>query len=431
MRKLDLWQKLEYTAMRPGLERIKAFLKEAGNPEKSYKIVHVAGTNGKGSTAAMIAKVLEASGYRTGLYISPHLVSMTERISVNSKEISAKVLHGMSRKYFSLAKKHSLTFFEFITAIAYIYFKEQKIDAAVLETGLGGRFDATNVIERPAVTVITSIDYDHTEILGRTISRIATEKAGIIKCGSPCVCGAENKSALKVIERKAEDSSSDIWEVNRDFKAEPLATDWKRVNQSIVYKDKYGSLKIDLPLLGNYQIRNAGVAVAALRALGRSGLKISEKAIKKGIKAVKWQGRFDVRKISSGAEAKTVILDGAHNPEGIRSFMSSFKKSAWAKKPFDIIFGVLKDKDYRNIVKEISNSGAERIFIVPVKSSRALGISDIKRQFGVFQSESRVVALPSLGVALKQLGQTAVVAGSLYLVGEAMKIINHKGEKND
>ena len=408
--------------MKPGLASITGFLRDAGNPQESYRTVHIAGTNGKGSTECMISRILEKAGYRTGLYTSPHLVRLTERISVDSKQPGRAVLERLAKKYYSLAKKHSLTFFEFITALAFIYFREQKVAVAVLETGLGGRFDATNVVKSPAVSVITDIDYDHTEILGASLSRIAGEKAGIIKPGCPVISGVENTAAKKVIERFAGKCGSELWEFKADFCSSASRTDWKKACQHFTYRDKKGAVRIELPLLGEYQVKNAALAAATARMLATEGFGIPGKAVRDGIGAVRWPGRFDVRRVRLSGKNKTVILDGAHNPGGIKMFSRSFKKSIWAKRPFDVIFGVLRDKNYTEIAKYIAGLG-EKIILVPVRSERTLGTGSLKEVFNGLHLKNNVSVEGSLRKALVKTGNTVVVTGSLYLVGEALKIM--------
>ncbi len=428
MKSLALWQKLEYTDMNPGLGRIRVFLKEIGDPQECYWSVHIAGTNGKGSTAVMIASMLETAGYKTGLYTSPHLVSLNERMRVNSKEIASPRLEVLGKEYYALAKKFKLTFFEFITALAFIYFKEEKIDIAVLETGLGGRFDATNIIKRPAVTVITGIDYDHTDILGDSIAKIAMEKAGIIKEGCPVINGAGRKITLKVVSSTAKRSGSEIWIAGRDFKTKGVKTNWTKCMQYISYCDKFGKINIQVPLLGKYQVNNAGLAVAAARILDKNGFRLSNAAIKEGLRKSKWPGRFDVRRLRLNGKDRTIILDGAHNPGGIKVFSESFKESVWAEKPFNVIFGVLKDKDYKKIAEEILKLDG-KVVIVPVRSARTIDVQDLRKVFLRIDSKHEVSVSGSLREALGQTTGTTVVVGSLYLVGEALQIIK-KGEQN-
>jgi dihydrofolate synthase/folylpolyglutamate synthase len=184
MRDLTLWQKQEYTGMKPGLTRIRRFLRMVGNPQETFRVIHIAGTNGKGSTARMLSKILEKSGYGTGLYVSPHLVSMGERIRIDSKAISERELGRLNREFSDTAEQCGLTFFEYITGLAFIYFARRRVAYAVLETGMGGRYDATNVVRRPMVSIITDVDFDHRQFLGNTLAEIAGEKAGIIKRSS-------------------------------------------------------------------------------------------------------------------------------------------------------------------------------------------------------------------------------------------------------
>lgn len=424
MKSLDLWQLNEYTDMKPGLERIRAFLSELGGPQKSFKAVHVAGTNGKGSTAMMVSKILEAAGYKTGLYVSPHLVRMTERVRVNSKEISARRLEMLGRRYFKMAEGHKLTFFEFITALAYIYFSEEKIDIAVLETGLGGRFDATNVIDKPLVSVITDIALDHTAVLGKTIAAIAKEKAGIIKQGAPVVSGASNPAASSVIRAAARSRGCAVAEYGRDFGYKHLRTDWKRSKQFIEFKGRGKKIELVLPLLGEYQPKNCSLAAACAQTLNREGFSMPDKAIVNGVKRAVWPGRFDVRRVRLSGKAKTVILDGAHNPQAMDSFVRSFKESIWSKRSFDVIFGMLKDKDYSAAAKAVSKIGGN-IIAVAVSSKRALEPGKLLKALSARRTKGAITSARSLKEALgRTVSDTVVITGSLYLVGEALKYLD-------
>jgi len=429
-KELDLWQLSEYTAMKPGLERIKAFLAAIGNPEKRFKAVHIAGTNGKGSTAIMIASILESAGYKTGLYISPHLVRLNERISVNSRQIDSKRLADIGGRYYGLAKKYNLTFFEFITAIAFIYFTERNIDIAVLETGLGGRFDATNVIESPLIAIITGIDYDHTQILGKTITEIAGEKAGIIKQKCFVLSGAENKAASCIIRKAAEKNKCVFWEIKKDFKNKYIKTDWKCCTQYVRYSGAGLDISLRVPLLGIYQRKNSSLAAAAAQMLNELGFLITDKAVVNGIANAKWPGRFDVRQAEVNGCNRTIILDGAHNPQAMSSFVSSFKESRWAEKSKNVIFGVLQDKDYIRVAKEALKLGGS-FMLTPVKSRRTLDKAELETMFKTVCKNNSFAVTGSLEEALSKTDESVIViTGSLYLVGEALKKLNIKGTRS-
>jgi len=208
---------LEYRGIKPGLSRIRGVLEKTGMPHEKFPCIHIAGTNGKGSTAAFVSWILETAGYRTGLYTSPHLVSQCERISINSRDITRDELAAAARSLWKYVREFSLTYFELFTAIAFGYFADKKVDVAVIEVGLGGRYDATNVIRNPLASIITDIDYDHTELLGKKLVDISSEKAGIIKDGSPVVTSNRNGVAMRVISGEASRHKCDLYRLGRDF----------------------------------------------------------------------------------------------------------------------------------------------------------------------------------------------------------------------
>jgi dihydrofolate synthase/folylpolyglutamate synthase len=258
--------------------------------------------------------------------------------------------------------------------------------------------------------------------LGKTITRIAKEKAGIIKYKCSVVSGAENKIAARIIRKAAENNKCYLWEIGRDFKFKYISTDWKNNAQRVDYSGSVRGIKLYVSLLGRYQRKNSAVAAAAAQMLKRGGLAISEKAIIKGIASVRWPGRFDVRKFKINGSWKTVILDGAHNPQAIGGFVNSFKESPWAKKNKDVIFGALKDKDFQTTAKKASALGGN-IILTPVRSVRTLSKIELKSVFNNIFNGKFIVA-DSLADALsKTETDVVVVTGSLYLVGEALKIL--------
>ncbi|MDR1663055.1 MAG: bifunctional folylpolyglutamate synthase/dihydrofolate synthase [Endomicrobium sp.] len=404
--------------MKPGLLRIKKFLKDLNNPQDSLKVVHIAGTNGKGSTAVFVSNILITAGYRTALYTSPHLIDITERISVDGKNISKKTLKDLSRNYLKKAIKYKLSYFEYLTSLAFIYFALQKVEVAVIETGLGGRFDATNVIKKPLVCAITSIAKEHQEILGNTIEQIAFEKAGIIKKNCDIVCGKLPKKAELIIRNK-----SNPYFYGKAFKSYNIRV-FDVLSQRFDYISKTLNLKnIDIGLLGEHQIINASVAVCIVELLSRKRFTLSETDIKKGLKNSVCIGRFDLRKLSIDNKNFSLIIDGAHNIEGLNYFFDTFKRLGFANKKNIFIFAAMKEKKYKQMIKKIAFF-AEKIILPHIKSNRAINPIDLKNEFLKYISEDKIFVVNSAKEAccMFDYGKIGITIGSLYLAGEVLSI---------
>lgn len=371
------------TVIELGLERVRRRLRELGDPQEKVPAFHVAGTNGKGSTCAILASVLRAAGYRVGLYISPHLLDIRERISVNGKPISRSDFGRL------FDAKNELTYFELLTVLAFRYFAEKKCDVMVLETGLGGRLDATNVILSPLAAVVTSVDYDHQAYLGKTLKAIAREKAGIFKAGRPAV-----HPRHAVLERTTVRGRRVVvkkpWPVAR--------VDWRKGAQTV------GGYK--LSLLGSHQGWNAALAHAAVEA---SGLRVPRAAWKKGMATVVWPGRFQI--------LGNVIVDGAHNPEASRALAATFKASPFSRKPTRWVLGMMRDKDARGVLAPLAPY-LKDVFIVRPPSSRSMDPVDLAD--GVRRLSKAKVTIGDLNTALRTK-KTVVCAGSLYLAGAVLK----------
>lgn len=403
---MDYNQTLEYLySLEPKkwkleLGPISALLERLGNPHKWLKCIHVAGTNGKGSVCAMISSVLREAGYKTGRYNSPHLERFTERIVINGKEISEK-------KFVELAKKvkavySSESFFEFITSMAFLYFKEEKVDFVVLEVGLGGRLDATNVID-PLVSVITDIDLEHTGYLGSTIKKIAFEKSGIIKEGRPVIT-SNDKGALEVIRKISKEKNAPLY-LAKGFRKE----DWKfSVN---------GHDNPHLGLKGGFQLMNAAVAVAAIDVLKEKyKLHIDEKALKNGLDKAKWPGRFEFIK-------KNVLLDCAHNPAGMKVLVNELKRLEY--KRLIVVVGILKDKDYKSMLRLLSPLASYLIITRP-NAERAAEPEELAKYAGRdYEIIGNVGKAVEKARAMLKKDELMLVCGSIYTVGEARKGLIH------
>ena len=325
------------------LDRMFALMEELGNPQSNYPIVHVAGTKGKGSVAALCASALRAAGYRTGLYTSPHLWDYTERIQINGAPLSHEQLIELVEQVKpAVAKIPKLTTFEITTALGLLAFAGNDINAAVIEVGLGGRLDATNIV-LPEVSIITSLSYDHMAVLGNTLSSIAGEKAGIIKEGVPVVSAPQTQEALAVLERVAKEKHSPLVVVGRDITFERLTSSLD--GQSLRMEDlRNSTLDLHLPLLGEHQIENAAVAYAALKT---SGIPISDDAIKQGFNQVRWPARFEVLR-----REPPVIIDSAHNRDSARRLRETFDEY-FPDIPVILLFCALEDKDISGILEEL------------------------------------------------------------------------------
>lgn len=411
--------------MNLGLERIKKLCELIGNPEKDLKIIHVAGTNGKGSTSTFISSILASQGYRVGLYTSPYIERFTERIKINNNEIVedeiARLVTEIEPKIHEIEKmgmEHP-TEFEIITACAFKYFKEKEVDFVVLEVGLGGRFDATNIIN-PIVSVITSISYDHVNILGDTLSKIAYEKAGIIKNGRPVVIYPQDKEAEEVLVGVAKEKEASIYLID-GLKHEILSNTVDGIIFNASLKKEYKDLKIEL--LGEYQVLNAVTAITAIEVIRNEGYKIDDGAIYSGLITARWPGRLEILN-----KKPYVVLDGAHNIQGIKGLVNALKHY-FPKNKINIVCGMLKDKDYNCMLKELIKVSDYFITVEP-NSPRALSALELKNAI-MESGGSKVKVMDSKNImeavstSLKSCkdGDVLVFCGSLYMIGEARKIL--------
>ena len=367
------------------LGNVKVLLRKLGNPEKSLKVIHVAGTNGKGSVCAMIASILREAGYKVGMYTSPHLKDFRERFLINGVKISEKELV----RCFQIVNLFitNQTFFEVITAMAFLYFNDKNVDFLVLEVGMGGRLDATNVVN-PLVSVITNIGLEHQDYLGNTVEKIAYEKAGIVKEGKPVVTGASG-AALNVIKKVAKERNA------------PL---------SLVKPIR----KIPLRLKGDFQRINASIVWETIKVLNKEyNLKVNNSKIKKGLLKTKWHGRLEF--ISSN-----VLVDCAHNPEAVKALKKELIKIKKNYKKIYLIIAMLKDKDYKTMLKELLPL-ANGVILTKVKIPRALEPKVLAKYVG-----KNYIIIEDAKKALRYAKEIAkkddliVVTGSIYLVGEVI-----------
>lgn len=361
---------VNWTFCKPGLERVRELCHALGDPQDSLKFIHVAGTNGKGSFCAMTDSILRKAGYKVGLFTSPYIVEFNERMRINSLNISDSELCELVEIIKPVADKMTdkPTEFELITAIAFLYFARNNCDVVVLECGLGGRLDATNIIKTPILSVITGIALDHTAILGNTVEEIAGEKAGIIKKGVPLLWCGKDKNAEKVIRNKANEIGASMLCVDRS------TLKIRETTLSGTLFDYDGREELFLSLLGTYQPENATNCLTAVDVLAKNGFDIPETAVYEGLKEVKWPARFEVI-----SKAPLVIADGGHNPEGIDSAVASIKQY-FGEEKVGIITGVMADKDYNYMADRIA-SVAEKVFCLTPDNPRALSANAYSKVF--------------------------------------------------
>jgi dihydrofolate synthase / folylpolyglutamate synthase len=430
IKQLDILAKKGYSrhqSHKPSLARIRKMLRALGNPELSFPVIHVAGTNGKGSTAAMLHSILVAAGYRVGLYTSPHFIDCRERIRINHELISASDFERALAAVFNQLMVGELTYFEILTAAAFVYFAKKKVDFVVCEVGLGGRFDATNAAKNKLLSVITSIDIDHAEILGKEIKTIAAEKAGIIQSKVPTVIYTGHKAADVIIAAKAKVARSPIYFLGRDFSAKDEKIDWRKRMQFFSYNGINAEYKnIAFNLLGKHQVRNASLALAAIEIL-RDKYDISDHAIFRGFKAVTWSGRFEIFDVAikqrCGVQSRQiqVILDGAHNVAGAKALADLLLTSPYAKH-LTLVMSMLSDKDYRKTCRVLSEV-AKEVVIFKANSSRALDPEILKREWSKYLSSKKIFVIdrfPQLFSLLRRNFNALCITGSLYAIADAI-----------
>ena len=407
------------------LERVQRLLHLLGNPHRTLRAIHIAGTKGKGSTCAFVANILREAGFKTGLYTSPHLVDVRERIRILqfAEEISKKDFARLIEKIRPHAEKlrktrsGKLSYYEILTSLAFLYFKKEECDFVVLETGIGGKLDATNVASSLACA-ITPISYEHTHLLGATLKKIAAEKAGIIKNRTPIVITAPQRPAvLKVIRRRAKEVGADLYEVGKDIQIREKSR--SLFGQSFDVKGifaEYSGLKIGL--LGGHQIVNAAVAIGCAESLRSQGVvKVSREAIREGLKKTRWPGRLEVISRNPG-----VVLDAAHNRASACALKNALNKF-FKFRNLILVFGVCRDKDVKGILKELIPC-ASRIILTRAQNPRALAPETIK---SFIKTNARPVALTqnpaqAMKIARGSAGQKdlILVTGSIYVVGEVI-----------
>ena len=415
---------IAYTSANYDLRRMEKLLQPLGNPHLGTRTVHIAGTKGKGSTAAMISQTLIAAGYRTGLFTSPHLHTLRERIRINGVMISeadfAALVTELKPIVESVNKQAAfgeLTTFEILTAVVFNYFKKNRVDFQVLEVGLGGRLDATNVV-KPDVCVITSLSLDHTDILGNSVAKIAAEKAGIIKPGCIVVNAPQVNEAAQVIKQVCHQQRATLIQVGQDVT-------WRKTSgnlngQSLTVFTKSGHYDLTIPLLGDHQLENAATALAVIEALVSLGTGISFQKIAQGFGQVNWPGRLQIL-----SREPTVVVDGAHNTYSMGKLVEAIREYFDNKRCF-VIFGTSCDKDISGMAQELKSLG-NHIIITSSSHPRAASISLVAEKFNTLgfkaMAVGNVTEALSKALALANKTDLILITGSLFVVAEAIDYI--------
>ena len=405
---------LQKFGIKLGLSNISTLLTILGNPHKEIPCIHVAGTNGKGSTSAVLSSILSKAGYKVGLYTSPHLTSFTERIMINNRKIRKKDVITLTELLRIKAENiESITFFEIVTAMALLYFKEQQVDLSILEVGMGGRLDATNIVS-PLISIITNISKEHEYYLGNTIMKIANEKAGIIKKGSPLITGATQSKVLSLFKARCTTLKTRVYQLGKDFyikKTPGGDLDYHGITHN------HSPLKIGL--LGDYQYNNAASALAAVELLIERGYQVGNEAIRQGIAKVSWPGRCEIVN-----KSPLVVLDGAHNPVAMKNLKQALVDNFDFKKVI-LILGVMEDKNIKGMLREILPLVHQVIFCKPdmERAASTKMLAEIVNDFKVKCKHIEDVKQATL-YALSTAHQKDLICitGSLFTVAEAREI---------
>lgn len=426
----SLTRNLRFSAEKFDLSRMAELLAWLGNPHQQYSVIHVAGTKGKGSTAAMIAAVLQAAGYKTGFYISPHLEDFCERIQINRQNIPAPRLVEVVEKLKPAVQQiERLTTFELTTAAGFLYFAEEKVDIAVVEVGLGGRLDATNLVT-PLVSVITSISLDHTKVLGDTLEKIAAEKAGIIKPGRPVVSSPQKPEAMRVIERIAAERNAPLIISDQAYSAEVIERTLANQKLRVIPQQAqdHTDFEISLPLLGDHQIENTLTALCALDVIKNNGWQLERTAIQRGFSQVKWEGRFEILNLQP-----PIVVDAAHNRYSALKLIETVNQY-FPKHRLILVFGASDDKDIPGMFSELLPRADEVIFTQSIhpRSYHAERLVELASGYSL----PKMVYLPleeALEQAINRLTSDSIllVTGSIFVAAGARKFIGEILTKPD
>ena len=417
---LEELYKLKRIGIKLGLERIRKLLDKLGNPQSSYKIIHVGGTNGKGSVCRIISSILQEGGYTVGLFTSPHLIHLRERFVVNGEEIKDDELLDVLKVVLNAAKKmdEKPTFFEISTAIAFEFFRRKEVDFAVVEVGMGGRYDATNVVS-PIISIITNVAIDHSEYLGNNIEDITKEKAGIIKDGTPVITSATGK-ALDVIDRIARKKHAELISGNGRWERRDFGLNGQRFVVHGIFRD----YELETPLLGRFQGENITLAVLAIEKLQMMGVFLPDGCIERGVRNASNPGRMEL--VSTNPK---ILLDGAHNVGAIKALIESLEDFPY--NDLILVLGILSDKDINGMIKEIAPLAKHIITTMP-KSDRACESEELVEIVKKHNPVCKVYSTKNVREAISKAKEISkpddliCITGSLYTVGEARAILYHK-----
>jgi len=406
--------------MKFGLQGIKELLCSLDHPEKKFLSIHIAGTNGKGSTASMIAAMFTSAGHKTGLYTSPHLIRFNERIRIDGKPIPSRTVARIASILQPEVESNSCTFFEAVTAMAFKYFAESNVDIAIVETGLGGRLDATNVL-RPLVSVITTIGLEHTQILGTSITDIAFEKGGIIKKGIPCVTGTKSRRAFQVLRNICNQRKSQLIRIH------PSGIRIKHSSlQGIVLDFTFAGSRMKnvyVSLAGVHQAVNTFLALKTIEVvIQQNGFKMNEQSIRKGLGNIQKRSGLQAR-LSVVRQNPLILADVAHNPEAVRALCQSFRQLCLGK--MYVVFGLMQDKDYKQVVKALQKT-AKAVFVVEASTDRTRCAAELAkelRRLKLLVEEFIDVKSGITEVLRKHDGVPILITGSHFVVGEALAFL--------
>jgi dihydrofolate synthase/folylpolyglutamate synthase len=423
---IDYLYALQKHGIKLALSNSESLMEVMSDPHRKFRSVHVAGTNGKGSTSAYIAHMLQAAGYRVGFYTSPHLVSFTERIRINNTPISEHKVVELAQRVRDGYQKTAVrggpdalnpTFFEVTTAMAFTYFAEEGVDIAVIEVGMGGRLDSTNVIT-PAVSVITNIDLEHIEYLGTTLELIAGEKAGIIKKGVPVVTGAVQPEVISVIEKEAALKSATVYRFPKDFMSRNISGGREQLFDYQGLNTSYDKLTISM--VGGYQVDNACLALATIECLRSAGIGVPESAVRSGLAGTRWEGRLE--RVDRRPD---MYLDGAHNPASAKKLATAVREIKSAYRKLVLVIGVLGDKDYRGIIAELVPL-ADQVIVTKPLYARAMDIrllaSEIRKLHASVETSETVEEAIEKSRKAASPDDLVLITGSLYVVGDARAV---------
>ncbi|NLP36899.1 MAG: bifunctional folylpolyglutamate synthase/dihydrofolate synthase [Firmicutes bacterium] len=407
-----------------GLERVNRLMELLGNPQHQFQSIHIAGTNGKGSTASFLAEMLQAEGFKVGLYTSPYIEKFTNRMAINGIDISEEEIVRIVEKVKPAVEELAAgevgqpTEFEVVTALAFTYFALKKPDWGIVEVGLGGRLDATNVVQ-PRLSVITNIGLEHTQVLGETIAAIAAEKAGIIKRGVPVVTAAEKEEALRVFQDVVAQKETKLWQVDRDFTYEIRQAGLDGI--IFDYQSPWRKITgLEIKLIGRHQARNAALAVAARELMP---LTFNEESVRTGLVRTRWPGRLEVF-----SREPLVMVDGAHNVDGILALRAALKEILVGRR-LQLVLGILGDKAVDEILSLIIPVADAGIIITAPDNPRAANPYEVAELAKRYAGKTPVDVIPSVDDAVRRAvdglptGEALCVSGSLYTISEAREVL--------